>query len=347
MSVHYVGIERVNELRGCLSHLRRESGQRRREDDEDLFKMTDPFASDKARIMLSKAFRLLAHKTQVLTGPENPFIRTRLSHVMEVVGISLVVADMLGLNRSLVEAIALCHDIGHVPYGHPGENFLAKRMGKNGIFCHEVLGPIVMEKIERLGKGLNLTYETLEGAMCHSGNKAYDGMTQEAWVVRYVDKIAYLTADYNDITKSSRMAYPVPRELEDMMDSLGSTHRERVTSLMTGLIVESEGAGKVSFEHSEFGKTFAEIRRMMNKIYPKVTEQNLESTIDPLLEFLRGLDLGNEYLLFSLLTDEDVQMLRSIETRNITHLKNTALAERIGYLKGLGDIDLCDPGLNW
>lgn len=334
----------TSNTRGCLRNLCTNEGRRLQEDDEDLLEMFDPFVSDEARILSSKAYRLLALKTQVLTDPKSPFIRTRLSHVSEVVADSVVVADLLGLNVNLVRAIALGHDIGHVPYGHPGEYFLAKHMSRPE-FCHEILGPLVAQKIERQGRGLNLTYETLEGMMCHSGNKAHSGMSQEAWVVRFVDKIAYLTADYNDISK--RMSYPLPKEIHNLMLEFGTTHRERTTTLMCGLIMESAEQGKVSFEHSDVGKKFSEMRRLMMNVYPRVTEQNLGPIIEPILEFLMGLGIGNEYLLFSLMTDKDIKLLSGQQTRNMEHLKQTALAERLEYMHLLEGIDICNPYMNW
>lgn len=338
-------VERANALHGCLSHLRTERGRRKDKDDVDLLTMSDDFASDEARITSSKVFRLLPLKTQVLTAPGSPFIRTRMSHVMEVVADSVVVSDMLGLNTSLVRAIALGHDMGHVPFGHPGEHYLAEHMGKKGVFCHEILGPLVTQKIERQGRGLNLTFETLEGMMCHSGNKAREGMTQEAWVVRYVDKIAYIFADYNDMVK--RFGYPIPTRLKVMMDKFGLDHRERTSTAMCGLIIESAERGQVSFEHSDIGRAFSELRREMYEHYGRVTQQDLGVVIEPVLEFLAGLGIGDKYLLFSLLTDRDVQFLHEQKSKNFEHLRNTALGERLPYLDRLGKIDLCDPYLDW
>lgn len=333
----------VSSLRGCLRNLRMDQSRRVRVEDEDSLQMLDPFASDEAKILSCKAFRLLDSKTQVLTDRGNPFIRTRLSHVMEVVADSVVVSDILGLNTSLVRAIALGHDIGHVPFGHPGEYFLAKHMGKKE-FCHEVLGPLVLQKIERKGKGLNLTFDTLEGMMCHSGNKAHPDMSQEAWVVRFMDKVAYLTADYNDM---KRMGYPLPREIHSLMNEFGYTHRERTTTLMCGLLLESCERGHVSFQETEMGHKFVELRRLMNEVYPRVTQQNLAGTIEPILEFLDGLKIGDAYLLFSLMTDTDVKFLSKESTKNIGHLQQTALAERLEYLPDLPNLDICSPYLNW
>ena len=306
--------------------------------------MQDEFASDIASITSSKAYRLLDDKTQVLTKPSRPFIRTRGKHVAEVMADAVVVADMLGLNVSLVQAIAYGHDIGHVPGGHPGEHYLAKRMGKKE-FCHEVLGPLIMQKVERNGKGINLTFETLEGMRRHSGRSVREGMTQEAFVVRYMDKVAYLFADYNDITQ--RTNFPVSRDIHQLMNEFGKNHRERTTTAMAGLIVESAETGKVRFENSPLAVKFDELRTRMLDVYFRITEQDLESLIDPVLRFLEGLDIGNPYLAFSLMTDKDLIFLSSCSARNYTHLEYTALFERLPYLKELQDLDLCNPYLDW
>lgn len=339
-------VKEANGLRGCLAHLRTATGRRRygTDMDEDKFEMFDVFASDEAKITSSKAYRLLAQKTQVLTMPDNPLVRTRQSHVKEVGAVNVVIADMLGLNSSLARAISEGHDIGHVPFGHQGEHHLAKLMGRKE-FCHEILGPIVTQKIERKGKGLNLTYETLEGMMCHSGSRAREGMTQEAWVVRYGDKIAYLFADYNDMLK--RIGNPISPELRSLMDEFGQSHRERTTTAMAALIIESASEGRVSFEKSEWGQKFALLRKLMMEIYPRITRQDMSSVIDPVLEFLDELKMSDKYLMFALLTDKDVKFLSEQKFMSYDHLRNTALWERLEYLPKAGDLDLCNPYLDW
>ncbi|MBX4189017.1 HD domain-containing protein [Candidatus Parcubacteria bacterium] len=286
----------------------------------------------------------MALKTQVLTEPGNPFIRTRLAHVLEVDAISNILANALGLNDHLVSAIAHGHDIGHVPLGHPGEHFLAKHIGRKE-FCHEILGPLVAQKIERKGQGLNLTWETLDGMMRHSGNTARPEMTQEAWVVRYGDKFAYIFADYSDLSK--RMKCPIPAELTELMNKFGISQRSRTSLAMAGLIVESAEMKRVSFEHSELAKNFARLRELMMGVYVHVTEQSLGGIIEPVLKFLETLNLGDPYLLFALMTDKDVIYLANKSNRNFTHLQDTALAERLPYLESIGKLDLCNPYLDW
>jgi dGTPase len=219
----------AEECYGCLSHLKT-IGSRRKypcEEDEDRLCMRNPFQSDKSKLLLSKAYRVLWKKTQVFSIPESPLVRTRMTHVMEVVANCITISELLGLNTDLVEAAAIGHDIGHVPYGHPGEEWMKKNLPGLADFCHERMGVITAQKIERAGRGLNLTWHTLEAMMCHSGNMAKEGMSQEAWVVNYGDKITYLFHDYNDIYHTTRGSYPwKPAGLEELVESFGSNQRE-------------------------------------------------------------------------------------------------------------------------
>lgn len=338
-------LETANSYKGCLSHLATIEFRRlHSNDDDEPLKMGNHAVSDEARILCSKAYRLLGHKTQVVTAPQSALTRNRKTHVMEVTAISVVTADLLGLNIDLSRSISLGHDTGHVPFGHQGETYMARAMGRKD-FCHEVMAPIVAQKIERKGKGINLTFQTLEGMMCHSGNTAREGMTQEAWNVRHTDKFAYIFADYNDVTM--RLKYPVSSELAILMNEFGSSQRERTSTAMAALIVESKECGKVSFEHSNYAKKFKRLRELMYEVYPRITQQNPQSVMEPVLEFLAHLGIGDPFLLLALMTDRDVIHLASQPMKDMSHLHQTAIGEIIPHLADIGSIDLCDPCLNW
>ena len=336
--------QKADSFRGCLSHLRQTSGRRRHPTDEDPLGISNPFVSDEAKLLSSKTFRLMRDKTQVFTLPNNAFIRNRQTHVMEVVACSVIASELLGLNTDLVRAAAIGHDIGHVPFGHPGEEWMAKAMG-HPEFCHEVMGPIVAQKIERHGRGLNLTHETLEAMMRHSGNMAKEGMSQEAWTLRYVDKFAYIFHDVNDIVE--RTHYPVSRQLLDLVKEFGKTQRERTTTAISGLVVESAKCGHVCFEHSELGQKFRLLRSLMYEVYVCLTHQNVKETMEPVLEFLAELKLCNPFLLLALMTDKDVVLITSEEKRDMEIFNRTAVSQIVPYLRDIGEIDLCDPGLDW
>lgn len=335
--------KKADSLRGCLSHLKTTNGRRKFTEDEDPLTI-DLFSSDKAKLWTCKSRRTMAHKTQVFTLPDNALTRTRLIHVDEVVACSLVVAEMLGLNTSLTEAAAIGHDMGHVPYGHQGEHWMARQMGKPQ-FCHEIMGPIIAQKIERCGNGLNLTFETLEGMMCHSGSKAHNGMTPEAWALRYADKFAYIFADFNDI--AIRAKYPIRKEIHDIFHLFGSTQRERTTTVISGLVIESYEAGKVSFEHSDLAKEFKKLRDLMYEVYPHVTQQDVGEILGPVYEFLDSLNIGDPWLLLALMNDKDVALVSGKKMKDISLFNQTALSEIAPHLEKIGPIDLCDPCLDW
>ncbi len=335
---------KAQSLKGCLAHLKTTTGRRRYENGEDVFTLSDEFLGDEAKLLSSKSFRLLDNKTQVFTLPKNALVRTRQAHVMEVVAVTVIAADMLGLNTSLARAAAIGHDIGHVPFGHQGEAWMAKAMGRPK-FCHEVMAPIITQKVERRGKGLNLTYETLEAMMRHSGNTAKEGMSQEAWTLRHTDKFTYIFHDINDIGK--RAGYPLPREVLMLANEFGESQRERTSTAIAGLVVESAEMGRVSFEKSIWAQKFKRLRDLMYDVYPHVTQQNVQATMEPALEFLAMLRLADPFFLMALLTDKDVQCISAATMKDANLFKELAVSEIVPYLEDIGHIDLCDPCLDW
>jgi dGTP triphosphohydrolase len=339
-------VDEANTRRHCLFHGRTKTGRRMHpaRDNETLI-VDDAFEADEAKLLSSKAYRQLKDKTQVATTALTPLIRYRNTHVAEVQAVSVILSNTLGLNTNLVRAIAIGHDIGHVPLGHQGEKFLAEAMGKPKDFCHEKMGVIVAQKIERRGHGLNLTYETLEGMMRHSGNMATKEMSQEAWLVRFADKFAYIFADYNDITE--RMGFPPSAELVSLISEFGGSQRERTTTAMAGLIVESAEAKQVSFQHSVVAQKFDRLRTLMYDLYGRATTQDASPILDPVLNFLTKLKIGNPFMLLALMTDKDVLYLSSQKMLDMSHLKVTSIAELLPHLEEIGDVDLCDPSLNW
>lgn len=336
-------VEKANVHRGCLAPIRTQAGRRRHQETapEDPLDI-NLFVSDEAKLLCSKAFRRMSKKTQVFTWPQNVLTRTRQAHVHEVVATSVVLSDLLGLNTDLVRAAAFGHDIGHVPFGHQGESWMKETMGDKR-FCHEIMGPIVAQGIERKGKGLGLTFETLEAMMCHSGNMAREGMTPEAWVLRYTDKFTYLFHDYNDIVV--RAGYPAPPELQEIISMFGSNQRIRTTTAMCGLICESAEAGRVVFEKSELAQAFKELRRLMYEVYVCVTQQNVAERMQKTLDFLTMLQIGDPFLMLALMTDDDVRLITRTEMPNMETFNRTSLAEIVSDLPR--ELDLCDPDLNW
>jgi dGTP triphosphohydrolase len=333
---------KADSLRGCLSHLKLEKSYRRHLTDEDRLTV-DPFVSDEAKLLSSKAFRVLAEKTQVFSFP-GALTRSRLSHVLEVVACTVVATDLLGLNTNLARAAAIGHDIGHVPLGHQGEAWMANAMGRPE-FCHEVMASVISQKIERKGAGLNLHWHTLDAMMRHSGNTAREGMSQEAWVLRHTDKFTYIFHDVNDI--SERMKYPLGAELSSIVNEFGSNQRERTTTAISGLVIESAELGKVSFDVSDLGRKFKRLRSLMYDVYPRVTNQKIDGTMRPVLDFLSGLNIGDPFLLLALMTDKDVTMLAAEPMKDMRAFNRTAVSEIVPWLPEIGEVDLCSPDLDW
>lgn len=335
--------EKANSLCGCLAEQRTTTSRRRDPLDEDMLDVKNPFVSDEAKILSSKAYRMLDRKTQVFTLPSSPLTRTRGAHVREVQAVSVIATEMLGLNTDLVRAASIGHDIGHVPLGHCGEEWIAKKMGKP--FCHEKMGVITAQFIERKGAGLNLCFETLEAMMRHSGNTAKEGMSPEAWTLRHTDKATYIPHDINDIL---RAGHPLPDKLMRLVNEFGVTQRDRTTTAIAALVIESAELGRVSFSQSELGMKFNEIRTLMYEVYVRVTQQNVDDILGPVLDFLEMLKLGDPFLLLALMTDEDVLRIRNWTGMKDMHLLNqTSVREIIPFLEEIGSVDMCDPKLDW
>lgn len=194
------------------------------------------FMRDRDRIIHSKAFRRLKHKTQVYISPSNDHYRTRLTHTLEVNQIAKTIGKGLGLNEDLIEAIALAHDVGHTPFAHTGEEVLNYLLP--GGFRHSENSVRVLTKIERgsLGRGLNLTHEVLDGVLNHSGFGVSKkcAVTWEGQIIRYSDKIAYIQHDIDDSIRAGILRKEdLPREY---LQILGDTHGARIATLVSDVI---------------------------------------------------------------------------------------------------------------
>ena len=159
------------------------------------------FQRDRDRIIHSNSFRRLKHKTQVFLSPEGDHYRTRLTHTLEVSQIARTIANALYLNEDLTEAVALGHDLGHTPFGHAGERALNSVFP--GGFRHYEQSLRVVDRLEKSGKGLNLTYEVRDGIVCHTRGKEAD--TLEGRIVKLADKIAYINHDIDDAVRAGVM----------------------------------------------------------------------------------------------------------------------------------------------
>lgn len=218
----------------------RESRGRRFAEEECAFRTC--FQRDRDRIIHSKAFRRLKHKTQVFIAPEGDHYRTRLTHTLEVAQIARTIARLLRLNEDLTEAIALGHDLGHTPFGHAGEEVLDQLVP--GGFQHEDQSLRVVDLLEPYhlpGAGLNLTWEVRDGIRNHTGSG--QPATREGEVVHLADRIAYINHDIDDAIRAGilhRKDLPA-----DCLEVLGHSHSQRISRMILDIVKTSGDGGKV------------------------------------------------------------------------------------------------------
>jgi dGTPase len=239
-----------------------------------------PFQRDRDRIVHSKAFRRLKHKTQVFIAPEGDHYRTRLTHTLEACGIARNVARALGLNEDLTEAIGLGHDLGHPPFGHIGENVLdacvRERFGHG--FRHNEHSLRVVERIERL----NLTEQVRDGILRHTGSQP--PATLEGRIVRVVDRIAYINHDIEDALRAGVLRFEdLPSE---EIELLGGTGSERIETLVRDLLERSEASGDV-VQGEQVGGAMLRLRGFMfERVYLGPDAQREKPRIERMLRAL-------------------------------------------------------------
>jgi dGTPase len=227
---------------------------------EDDSPVRTPFQRDRDRIVHAKAFRRLKHKTQVFISPEGDHYRTRLTHTLETCMIARTVARALGLNEDLTEAVALGHDLGHPPFGHIGESVLdacmRERYGTG--FKHNEHSLRVVERIERDGRGLNLTEQVRDGILHHTGPGK--PATLEGRIVKLVDRIAYINHDIDDAVRAGVLD---PAELPQVeIAVLGRTGSKRIDTLVQDLVERSAEARDIA-QSDEVGGAMLRLRKFM------------------------------------------------------------------------------------
>ena len=261
----------------CLSV---QSKGRRRESEP--CPMRTCFQRDIDRIVHSKAFRRLKHKTQVFLQPEGDHYRTRMTHTLEVSRIARTIARGLRLNDDLTEAIALGHDLGHTPFGHAGERLLNSIVP--GGFAHFRQSLRVVERLEKEGAGLNLTWEVRNGIERHTGGE--DAATLEGQVVRLADKIAYINHDIEDALRGG-VIYPIDIPLE-VSQVLGFTHGERINALVVDAISASRGQDRIC-QSPQVGEAMAVLKEFMfANVYTNPIAKGEESKAQDMLKMLFG-----------------------------------------------------------
>ena len=216
------------------------------------------FQRDRDRIIHSKSFRRLMHKTQVFFFPEDEHYRTRMTHTLEVAQISRIIARALRLNEDLCEAAALGHDLGHTPFGHSGEKAMQRFFDPK--FAHYEQSLRVVEKLEDNGKGLNLTWEVKDAILNHSGEN--EASTLEGRIIKLADRIAYINHDIDDAIRANILSIDdIPKEL---LKTLGRGHSERINSMVTSIITESMDKPYIKMSN-EIGEATMELRAFLFK----------------------------------------------------------------------------------
>ncbi len=218
------------------------------------------YQRDRDRIIHSKSFRRLKHKTQVFISPEGDHYRTRLTHTLEVAQIARTIARALRLNEDLTEAIALGHDLGHTPFGHAGEHILNKICPYG--FKHYEQSIRVVELLEN-GKGINLTWEVIDGIVNHTGDSIAE--TLEGQIIKYADRIAYINHDIDDALRSGILSISdLPQKC---LDVLGEHHGTRINNMICDIIKHSSDEPLIKASE-EVNNAMLKLREFMfEKVY--------------------------------------------------------------------------------
>ena len=249
------------------------------------------FQRDRDRILHCKSFRRLKHKTQVFLTPRGDHYRTRLTHTLEVSQNARTIAKALRLNEDLVEAIALGHDLGHTPFGHAGEHMLNEIC--EGGFRHNEQSVRIVEKLEKGGRGLNLTWEVRDGMMNHQTRLMPS--TMEGKIVRLSDKIAYINHDIDAIRGRVLSEKDIPAEYREI---LGDTTRKRLNTFIHNIITNSLGKNDICMSE-EVEQAMKGLRKFMfQNVYRNPVAKGEEERAKDLLSrlFIYYNSLPRQYL---------------------------------------------------
>ncbi len=238
------------------------------------------YQRDTDRIVHSKSFRRLMHKTQVFLRPEGDHYRTRMTHTIEVARIGRTIARALGLNEDLAEAVAMGHDLGHTPFGHAGESALSECIGKP--FRHNEQSLRVVDVLEKDGRGLNLTYEVRMGILGHTGPNIPE--TLEGQLIRRADQIAYVNHDIDDAIRAGILREEdIPKSIADV---LGESHRNRIDVLVCDAIITSREEGAIVLSPA-VDQALKDLRSFMfDRVYRNPVAKGEESKAKDMLKRL-------------------------------------------------------------
>lgn len=339
-----------------LNHLafKNESSKRKITDpeiDEDLGIISDPHLIDKCKIKSSESYGRLSEIAQVFPSPDNYLIRNRGTHSNEVSSYSSIAAHFLELNVRLVEAISLGHDTGHVPFGHIGEVILTKLSGQK--VRHEKLAMIKLQYIEREGKGLNLTHETLEGIYYHSRGSGELNTTNipEYDLVMFLDKICYVFSDINDMLRKK-----IIKETDDifhLINYFGNNRHKRIKTCLIALIIESIGKNKISFSENQTAQNFNELKNELYYFYNGYGRDDFAEYIEITFDYLNRVnDLKKTYIpmVIANMTDREVikiakEMALIGKPADIVNFRGMGFMESLPFIPEY--VDFNADYLNW
>ena len=241
------------------------------------------FIRDRDRILHSKSFRRLKHKTQVFLSPQGDHYRTRLTHTLEVSQIARTISRALRLNEDLTEAISMGHDLGHTPFGHSGEDVLNALLPDG--FEHNEQSLRVVEKLENDGEGLNLTFEVRDGILNHK--KSGTPATLEGAVVSLADRIAYINHDIDDAIRAGVLhESDLP---EACVRVLGNSHGRRINTMILDVVEQSAGKPIVKMSERMYEQFDALRDFMFDNVYKnpkaKSEEEKAKRVINELFEY--------------------------------------------------------------
>ncbi len=236
------------------------------------------YQRDTDKIVHSKAFRRLMHKTQVFLQPEGDHYRTRMTHTIEVGRIARTISKALNFNEDLTEAISMGHDLGHTPFGHAGEIALSEAMGQP--FRHNEQSLRVVDVLENGGEGLNLTYEVRMGILGHTGDRIPE--TLEGRIVRWADRMAYINHDIDDAIRAGILSgSDIPKSIRKC---LGEGYSERLNTLVCDMITTSREAGDILLSN-QVEQALQELREFMfQRVYRNPVAKGEESKAKVMLK---------------------------------------------------------------
>jgi dGTPase len=247
------------------------------------------YQRDRDRVVHSKAFRRLAHKTQVFLAPEGDHYRVRLTHTLEVTQVARTIARALQLNEDLVEAICLGHDLGHTPFGHLGEEVVAAFQPG---FKHNLQSVRIVDVLEEL----NLTWEVRDGIANHTWSMPTMPSTLEGQIARYADRIAYLNHDIDDAVRAGILTEEdLPAATREV---LGQTHSDRIHKMVNDLVRASDGGAEITMSPEVFEAMGVTRNFLFERVYigriGRSTQESVERILTSLLEHHAGAALPGE-----------------------------------------------------